>query len=212
MFNSVYRKTTFTGLFTNFESFLPAACLQERFHFLSLVSLIQLTSATHIKVFTLNLKNWKSCVLQNGCPKFAMNSCIKTFLDKTISPPPKIQTLTVSKLLIPMFYHFRRSYAIKIRQQLHKLFSSAYPMYNYVRISNQYADCLIFTIAKIVFFLIWDLMSCINLSVNAVMHCIWANHADIYIRIDIWVLWNLGFAIDWQISFVCFKIKYFRSF
>jgi hypothetical protein len=38
---SVYRKQTFTGLFTNFESFLPTAFTDCCFHFLSLVSLLQ---------------------------------------------------------------------------------------------------------------------------------------------------------------------------
>jgi hypothetical protein len=36
-------------------------------------------------------------ILQNGYPKFFIGRCIKTFLDKMISPPPKVQTPTVSK-------------------------------------------------------------------------------------------------------------------
>jgi hypothetical protein len=54
---SVYRKPTFTGLFTNFESFYRLLTKKVSF---SLSCFVILTSAPHIKFFTLNLKNSKS--------------------------------------------------------------------------------------------------------------------------------------------------------
>jgi hypothetical protein len=53
----VYRKPTFTGLFTNFESFYRLLTKKVSF---SLSCFVILTSAPHIKFFTLNLKNSKS--------------------------------------------------------------------------------------------------------------------------------------------------------
>ena len=44
-----------------------------------------------------------------------------------ISQPPKLLTPTVSKLLIPIVLPYTGNHAIQIRQQLNKLFSSAYP-------------------------------------------------------------------------------------
>jgi hypothetical protein len=44
-----------------------------------------------------------------------------------ISPPLKVQTPTVSKFLIPIVLPYTENHAIEIRQQLHKLFSSAFP-------------------------------------------------------------------------------------
>jgi hypothetical protein len=59
--------------------------------------------------------------------KSFIDRCIKTFLDKTIPSIPKVPTLTVSKLLIPVVLPYTGNHAIQIRQQLNKLFSSAYP-------------------------------------------------------------------------------------
>ena len=84
------------------------------------------TSATHIK-FHAELEKFKKLLLQNGYPKFFIDRCVKTFLDKMISPPLKVQTPTVSKLLIPIVLPYTGNHAIQIHQQLHKLFSSAFP-------------------------------------------------------------------------------------
>jgi hypothetical protein len=99
---SVYRKPTFTDLSTNFERFLLTAGLQKRFHFLSLVSLLVFCSS--YQIFHAELEKFKKLLLQNGYPKFFIDRCVKTFLDKMISPPLKVQTPTVSKLLIPIVF------------------------------------------------------------------------------------------------------------
>jgi hypothetical protein len=54
-------------------------------------------------------------ILQNGYPKFFIGRCVKTFLGKMISPPPKVQTPTVSKLLIPIVLPYTGNHAIQIR-------------------------------------------------------------------------------------------------
>jgi hypothetical protein len=70
--------------------------LQERFHFLS------------YQIFHAELEKFKKLLLQNGYPKFFMDRCVKTFLDKMISPPLKVQTPTVSKLLISIVLYLIR--------------------------------------------------------------------------------------------------------
>jgi hypothetical protein len=77
--------------------------------------------------FHAELEKFKKLLLQNGYPKFFIDRCVKTFLDKMISPPLKVQTPTVSKLLIPIVLPYTGNHGIQIRQQLHKLFSSAFP-------------------------------------------------------------------------------------
>ena len=51
-----------------------------------------------------------------------------------ISPPPKLLTPTVSKLLVPIVLPYTGNHAIQIRQQLNKLISSAYPRIHYAMI------------------------------------------------------------------------------
>jgi hypothetical protein len=163
------------------------------------------------QIFHAELEKFEKLLLQNGYPKVFMDRCIKMFLDKMISPPPKVQTPTVSKLLIPIVLPYMGNHA-KFRSvnNYRNWFPQLILIYKFVWFLNHYAVCLIFSISKIVFLLIWDLMWCISLSVNAVMHCIWAKHVDIYTHTNLWALWNFGF--DWQTSFMCFKITYFRSF
>jgi hypothetical protein len=114
----------FTGLFTNFESFLPTA-YKKGFIFSLLFRYFNICSSCQI--FHAELEKFKKLLLQNGYPKFFIDRCVKTFLDKMISPPLKVQTPTVSKLLIPIVLPYTGNHAIQIRQQLHKLFSSAFP-------------------------------------------------------------------------------------
>jgi hypothetical protein len=118
----VYRKPTFTGLFTNFESFLPIA-YKKGFIFSLLFRYFNICFS--YQIFHAELEKFKKLLLQNGYPKFFIDRCIKTFLDKMISPPLKVQTPTVSKLLIPIVLPYTGNHAIQICQQLHKLFSSS---------------------------------------------------------------------------------------
>jgi hypothetical protein len=163
--------------FYKFWKFLPTA-YKKGFIFSLLFRYFNICSS--YQIFHAELEKFKKLLLQNGYTKFFIDRCVKTFLDKMISLPLKVQTPTVSKLLIPIVLPYTGNHAIQIRQNYTNCFPRLFLKYNYVWFLNQYAVCLIFSISKTVFLLIWNLMSCINLSVNAVKHCIWAKHADIY--------------------------------
>jgi hypothetical protein len=105
---SVYRKPTFTGLFTNFESFLPTA-YKKGFIFSFLFRYFNICSS--YQIFQAELEKFKKLLLQNGYPKFFIDRCVKTFLDTIISPPPKVQTPTVSKFLIPLVLPYTGNHA-----------------------------------------------------------------------------------------------------
>jgi hypothetical protein len=86
----VYRKPTFTGLFTNFVSFLPTA-YKKGFVFSLLFRYFNICSS--YQIFHVELEKFKKLLLQNGYPKFFIDRCVKTFLDKMISPPSDCFTL-----------------------------------------------------------------------------------------------------------------------
>ena len=122
--SSVYRKLTFTGLITNFESFLPfvykKGFIFTLFRYFNLCS----SSAT----FHDELQCFQTLLNQNGCPSRFVEKCIRDFLDKTFSPPVKQNT--APKYLLSFLLPFTGNHALQIRQQLIKLMLSAYPHIN----------------------------------------------------------------------------------
>ena len=101
---SVYRKPTFTDLFTNFESFLPTAhkkgfILSLFFRYFSICSSYQ--------IFHAELEKFKKLLLQNGYPKFFMHRCVKRFLDKLFLHLLKFKRLRFPNNLFRLFYLIR---------------------------------------------------------------------------------------------------------
>ena len=122
---SVYRKPTFTGLFTNFESFLPVI-YKKGLIFTLLFRYFNLCSS--YAIFHKELIKFKTLLRQNGYPDRFIDHCVHTFLKKIFSPSTKAST--VSKLKIFLVLPFTGNHSLQIRQQLNKLISSAYPQIN----------------------------------------------------------------------------------
>ena len=120
---SVYRKPTITVFLQILKVFYRL--FTKGFIFSLLFRYFNICSS--YQFFHAELEKFKKLLLQNGYPKFFIDRCVKTFLDKMISPPLKVQTPTVSKLLIPIVLPCTGNHANQIRQQLHKLFSSVFP-------------------------------------------------------------------------------------
>jgi hypothetical protein len=104
-------KTNLYWSFYKFCKFLPTA-YKKVFVFSLLFRYFNICSS--YQIFHVELEKFKKSLLQNGYPKFFIDRCVKTFLDKMISPPSDCLPYT-------------GNHAIQIRQQLHKLFSSAFP-------------------------------------------------------------------------------------
>ena len=94
---SVYRKPTFTGLFTNFESFLPVIYKKGLIY---TILFRYLNICSSYSIFQEELAKFKSLLLQNGYPQRFIDNCICSFLNKVF---------------------------LKICQQLLKLISSVHP-------------------------------------------------------------------------------------
>ena len=122
---SVYRKPTFTGLFTNFHSFIPlnykhslVSCLLHRvFKLCSSYENFHVRLETIIKLFNLN-----------GFPSHMFDSIVRRFLDNIFQPKPLI--LTAAKKIIYFSLPFTGTHSLQIRTQISRLCSSAFPHLN----------------------------------------------------------------------------------
>ena len=119
---SIYRKPMFTGLFTNFESFLPHVFKRGLIHTL-LFRYYNIASS--YAIFLNEVEKLKNLLKQNGYPERFLNYCFKTFLTKVSRPPVKPHT--APKLLFSLVLPFTGDHSLQIHREVTKLLSSAYP-------------------------------------------------------------------------------------
>ena len=122
---SVYRKPTFTGLFTNFHSFVPLAykrslvcCLLHRiFHLCSSYENFHAQLEVVRKLFNLN-----------GFPTHMFDKLVRHFLNNLFEPKPPL--FTFPKKIVYYCLPFTGSHSFQIRTQITRLCNAAYPHLN----------------------------------------------------------------------------------
>ena len=75
----VYRKPTFTGVYTHHESFLPSVY---KFGLLSTLLFRYFSICSSFTLFHLEVIEFNNIFLKNGYPSNIIDTCIKKFLDK----------------------------------------------------------------------------------------------------------------------------------
>ena len=93
LFTNIYHKVTVSGVFTNFESFIPVSC-KPNFIFTLLFKAFQLYS--NFKLFHQEILNLKDISKRNGYPVNFIDVCIKRFLNN-IFIDKKIHALAPKK-------------------------------------------------------------------------------------------------------------------
>ena len=169
---SVYRKPTFTGLFTNFYSFIPLAYKR------SLVSCLRLTFAPPMKTFTLNLKLFGSCLTW----MVSLPTC---------SIILSVASLIICSTLSPLFTQFLRKLSISVFPSLaHTLFKFAIKSPDFAMLlvhiltfdlffAPLHVSLLSFLL-RIKFPSLWHLVLYIYSSVDAVPRRMWVKPRAIY--------------------------------
>ena len=122
---SVCRKPTFTGLFTNFHSFIPLAykrslvsCLLHR--------IFNLCSTN--ENFHAQLEVVRKLFNLNGFPSHMFDHLVRRFLDNMFDPKPTLYT--VPKKMVYFCLPFTGSHSLQIRNQITRLCNAAYPHLN----------------------------------------------------------------------------------
>ena len=97
---NVYRKKTFSGVYTNFKSFIP-----ETYKIGLIKSLLFrcFSLCSDFIKFYHEIDKLKSILYENSCLRGFVDKCIKEFLDKILVPKPVIKTVPKKNLVIA--YH-----------------------------------------------------------------------------------------------------------
>ena len=122
---SVYRKPTFTGLFTNFHSFIPLAYKR------SLVSCLLhriFNLCSTYENFHAQLEVVRKLFNLNGFPSHMFDHLVRRFLDNMFDPKPTLYT--VPKKIVYFCLPFTGSHSLQIRNQITRLCNAAYPHLN----------------------------------------------------------------------------------
>ena len=116
--NSVYRKPTISGFFTNYESFIPTYQKRGLLHTLLHRSL---SICCDFKTFHFEIDHLKTILIKNNYPLNFIDSCIKSFLNKLYTP--KVVVPNVPKRNVFVKLPFLGSTLFQIWKKLQKLFS-----------------------------------------------------------------------------------------
>ena len=122
---SVYRKPTFTGLFTNFHSFIPLAYKR------SLVSCLLhriFNLCSTYENFHAQLELVRKLFNLNGFPSHMFDHLVRRFLDNMFDPKPTLYT--VPKKIVYFRLPFTGSHSLQIPNQITRLCNAAYPHLN----------------------------------------------------------------------------------
>ena len=79
MTTSIYRKSTFTGVYSHFQSFLPSVY---KMGLLSTLLFRYFSICSTYALFHLEVVKFKEIFLRNGYPSWFIDRCIKKFLEK----------------------------------------------------------------------------------------------------------------------------------
>ena len=112
------RKPTFSGVFTNYESFITTYKKRGPLHTLLHRSFI---ICCDFKTFHFEIGHLKTILIKNNYPLNFIDSCIKSFLNKLCTP--KVMVPNVPKRNIFVKVPFLRSTSFQIRKKLQRLFS-----------------------------------------------------------------------------------------
>ena len=119
---NIYRKPTFSGLYTNFHSFLPET--YKTGLFLTLLFRIYTICSDWSKIHT-EIVILRNIMLKNEFPAKFIDCCIKLFFDKLFSE--KKTVLTVPRKVINISLPFMGKDSLKIRCNLTKLAKTYFP-------------------------------------------------------------------------------------
>ena len=121
---NVYGKQTFSGVYSNFKSFIPEtykiSLIKSLFRCFSLCS-------GFIK-FHLEIDKLKSTLQNNSYPRDLVDKCIKEFLNKILPPKPVVRAVPKKNLVIALPYLSKLS--LQIRTIINRIMKNKLPHCN----------------------------------------------------------------------------------
>ena len=111
-------KPTFSGVFTNYESFIPAYQKSGILHKLLHRSF---SICCDFKTFHFEIDHLKTILMKNNYPPKLIDPCIKSFLNKFYTPKVIVHNVPKRNVFVKLSFLGRTSF--QIRKKLQKLFS-----------------------------------------------------------------------------------------
>ena len=113
---TVYRKPTFSGVYTHFDSFLPTTY---KFSMIYTLVFRYCSICFNLANFHNELAFLKDIVLKNGYPIPFIDKCCKTFLDQLYLKRP--QVLTAEKKTLTLVLTFLGKMSLQTRTELQRV-------------------------------------------------------------------------------------------
>ena len=121
---SVYRKPTFTGLFTNFDSFIP---ISYKKGLISTLLFRYFNISSSYAIFHAEVEKFKKIMISNGYPEIFFDGIVRSFFNKIFEKPSSVSEPNEPKRIVLFMLPFLGVHSSQIRNQINKLLSSAYP-------------------------------------------------------------------------------------
>ena len=122
---SIYRKPTFTGLYTHFESFLPSVY---KFGLLYTLLFRYFSLCSNYKLFHLEIVELKKIFLKNGYSSKFIDACTRRFLEKVFVLKELKDTVPRKELFLTLPYLGPLSN--KIHKRIKNVFQKVLPSHN----------------------------------------------------------------------------------
>ena len=119
---SVYRKPSFSGVYTHFDSYMP---LSYKFSLVSTIVFRSFTICCDMPKFHQGMRKIKDIFIKNGCSERFLDKCVKTFLSKVFFLKRIIQTAEKKQVTIVLSYMGMISTELKVK--FHKTFKQLLP-------------------------------------------------------------------------------------
>ena len=109
---SVYRKPIFSGIFTNYESFILACQKRGLLHTLLHRSF---SICFDFKTFQFKIDHLKTILMKNNYPFNFIDSCIKSFLNKLYTPTVIVQNVPKRNVFVKLSFLGSTLFQIKFQ-------------------------------------------------------------------------------------------------
>ena len=116
---SIYRKSTFSGVYTNFSSFVLK---QYKLGLVYTLLYRIFTITSDFSRFHTETQKLRNILLKNGYPTSLLDSCIKLFLDKMYTVKEVVEKRNVPIVLPYLFF-----LSLQVRTRLEKVFNKCLP-------------------------------------------------------------------------------------
>ena len=108
----MYRKKTFSGIYTSLQSFIPET------YKIGLIKSLQFrcfSFCSDFIKFLHEVDKLKNILYKNRYPRDLIDKCIKQFLNKILAPKPVVSTVSKKDLIMAFSYLDKLSFQIRTR-------------------------------------------------------------------------------------------------